>query len=177
MIVVTGTNNIREGEKYEVELVLSHELYSSNNIRNDISLLKTTKDIAFSDLVKPINIRRSNVNSGEVAIASGWGLTSYPGSVPNDLQFIELRTLSNDQCRNKQLMGSAAMIYAGSLCTLTKRGEGMCMGDSGGPLVVGGELVGLVSWGIPCGNGYPDVFTRVSEFTNWVDGKMARYRF
>lgn len=49
------------------------------------------------------------------------------------------------------------------------------MGDSGGPLVVSGELVGLVSWGIPCGQGYPDVFTRVSEFSGWVKEKMAKY--
>lgn len=42
------------------------------------------------------------------------------------------------------------------------------MGDSGGPLVVGNFVVGITSWVIPCALGYPDVYTRVSSFADWI---------
>lgn len=43
-------------------------------------------------------------------------------------------------------------------------------GDSGGPLVADDVLVGLVSFGmLPCGSGYPDVFTRVFYYRKWIN--------
>lgn len=42
------------------------------------------------------------------------------------------------------------------------------MGDGGGPVVVKGELAGVVSWGLPCGRGFPDVHTNVAFFRNWI---------
>lgn len=44
------------------------------------------------------------------------------------------------------------------------------MGDSGGPLVqADGSLIGIVSWGVPCGLGLPDIFTQVSSYKDWID--------
>lgn len=42
------------------------------------------------------------------------------------------------------------------------------MGDSGGPVTSGGKLVGIVSWGMACAGGYPDVNTRVSSYVAWI---------
>ena len=42
------------------------------------------------------------------------------------------------------------------------------MGDSGGPLVVNGLQEGIASWVVPCAVGYPDAFTRVSYFREWI---------
>lgn len=42
------------------------------------------------------------------------------------------------------------------------------MGDSGGPLVVNGRLAGVVSWGIPCAIGLPDVFGRIDFVHQWI---------
>ncbi|CAG4926650.1 unnamed protein product [Colias eurytheme] len=47
-------------------------------------------------------------------------------------------------------------------------GWGYVDGDSGGPLVRNKKLVGLVSWNVPCGRGFPDVYTRLSSYANWI---------
>lgn len=48
-----------------------------------------------------------------------------------------------------------------------------CQGDSGGPLVANKHLVGIVSWGEGCGhNIYPGVYTRVSEYSDWISEKI-----
>jgi hypothetical protein len=61
------------------------------------------------------------------------------------------------------------------LCAgLPQGGKGSCQGDSGGPLLIdsntGPQQLGIVSWGFGCASpGYPGVFTRVSEFANWIE--------
>ena len=79
-----------------------------------------------------------------------------------------MRTLTNEDCKAKHLPGNANAVRDSNICTYTREGEGACMGDSGGPLVVDGEQAGIVSWGIPCGVGYPDAFTRVSFYRDWI---------
>ncbi|CAG9792553.1 unnamed protein product [Diatraea saccharalis] len=48
-------------------------------------------------------------------------------------------------------------------------GWGTTSGDSGGPLVREGRQVGVVSWGVPCAKGKPDVYTKVEAFMRWIE--------
>ena len=47
------------------------------------------------------------------------------------------------------------------------------MGDSGGPLTRNNEVIGTVSWGIPCGTAAPDMFGRISIAAQWMDDQMS----
>jgi len=48
-------------------------------------------------------------------------------------------------------------------------GKGPCSGDEGDPLVVGGQLVGIASWGIGCGDvPYPLIYTNVAAVKSFV---------
>lgn len=54
------------------------------------------------------------------------------------------------------------------LCTYIGFGAGTCFGDSGGVLTVENKLIGVLSWGIPCGVGRPDQFIRVSDHVAFI---------
>lgn len=75
--------------------------------------------------------------------------------------------MPNDECRDGHPV-YGDFIFDSKICTFTQVGQGTCMGDSGGPLVVGNFVVGITSWVIPCALGYPDVYTRVSSFADWI---------
>lgn len=78
------------------------------------------------------------------------------------------QTLTNQDCKSRHTAGNANSVHDSSICTFTRFGQGTCMGDSGGPLISGGQQIGIVSWGIPCGQGRPDVYTRVFSHRNWI---------
>jgi len=57
------------------------------------------------------------------------------------------------------------MICAG----VPEGGKDACQGDSGGPLVVGGQLVGIVSWGLSCAlPDYPGVYSNVYTLKSFI---------
>ena len=168
LTVVTGTNKLNSGgDTYKVASFKYHEDYDAWNIQNDVSILKLASPIKFNEKVQPVKLRQTEMPGDAEATLSGWGRTNYPGNIPNDLQFIKLKTLSVKECQEKQ---TSAPVIESEICTLTKAGEGACHGDSGGPLVdSNGEQIGIVSWGNPCARGKPDVFTRVTSFLKWIE--------
>lgn len=84
------------------------------------------------------------------------------------MKYIELRVIPNDVCIQKHLPQFRDLIQDRILCTFTGYGYGSCNGDSGGVLAIDDKLVGILSWGIPCAIGYPDQFTRISEYLDFI---------
>ncbi|XP_045487398.1 chymotrypsin-2-like [Pieris rapae] len=169
--VVVGTNSLVDGgEKYSVDKIIVHEGYDGGLIFNDISLVKVTKDIVFGDRVKPISLPEFNTNADTELLLTGWGRLSYPGNLPDVLQMINVTALSVDECQS--LFSGINPVFDSQICSLTKAGEGACHGDSGGPLVEDNRVVGIVSWGMPCARGYPDVYTRVFSFLEWIQANI-----
>lgn len=87
---------------------------------------------------------------------------------PEALMCTDTQTLTNEECRFRHHPSTALFIHESSICTFTKVEQGICVGDSGGPLISGGEQIGVVSWGVPCAQGIPDVYARVSSYRDWI---------
>ncbi|XP_044019359.1 serine protease 27-like [Aphidius gifuensis] len=169
--IVAGVTSLKEGGKiYKSDFLQWHESFSMTFIKNDIGLIRLTTDIEYNENVKPIALPTNNFYQVEYSVTLiGWGTTKTWGKVPDKLQHIQLKTVSQLKCKLKHLFARKTTI-----CTLTKRGEGACHGDSGGPLVADNTLIGIVSYGLPCARGIPDVFTRVWSYVDWINETMER---
>ena len=93
-----------------------------------------------------------------------------PGTGAVNLMFLNVQTLTVAACRAAHTPGNAQFVFETSLCAAANSNQGTCMGDSGGPLISGGNVIGLVSWGIACATGFPDTYARVSSFRSWIVG-------
>jgi len=178
-----------------VDKIINHENFMPTLYENDISLLRTDKPFTYTPSLIPICLPDrvmvdapgyDEVNVGREATLTGWGRQWNDGPLAEQLEMVTLPLLDNTECmRWYNASGSRQFIPAQTfLCAGHKKGkEDACSGDSGGPLIVSREdgrsmLWGIVSWGIGCGvAGRPGVYTRVSQFTNWIDDNVKNNSF
>ncbi|XP_053973147.1 chymotrypsin-1-like [Hylaeus volcanicus] len=170
--VHVGINLLSQsGAVYNVESGVAHPNYNDRTISNDVAVIRVNRNIAFNAKVKSIGLASRNVADGSSCVLSGWGTLKAGGSVPNKLQYANLRVESLSKCQ--QAWKGTASVQSTQVCTLTRVGQGACNGDSGGPLVANGQQIGIVSFGRPCGLGSPDVYTKVSSYLNWIRGQQS----
>ncbi|XP_055323201.1 chymotrypsin-2-like [Sitodiplosis mosellana] len=183
--VLGALRRLSGGVIVELDKITPHEKWNPAKIQNDVCLLRTAEEIVFSDTIQPIALPTQDTPQKTEVLLSGWGRTSYPtpsgqSPLPDILQFTKPNTLSVDECK-KRFKGhaAAANIHESILCTINGKNVGACHGDSGGPLVDASNpesktLVGIVSWGVPCGKGYPDAFSRVHYFLDWINDQIEK---
>lgn len=166
--------NEASGVYIQPDRIICHPNYSNRTGANDIALVRTAITMQFNDQMKAIPIESTKkLDPDEKMMLTGWGLTSHPnGKLPNNLQYVHLLYMNSSECRRELLRAGREMakfqIDESHICTKGTKGMGACMGDSGGPLVYEGVLFGVVSWGIPCAKGLPDVYSRVPYFKSFI---------
>ena len=111
---------------------------------------------------------RREPSSGDVAVVTGWGTTSSGGNLPSRLQVVSVPIIDRRKCENAY--SSYGGVTENMICAaLEEGGKDSCQGDSGGPLVVGGQLAGIVSWGVGCADkGHPGVYSNVASLRDFV---------
>uniref|UniRef100_A0A8D2JT19 Kallikrein related peptidase 14 n=1 Tax=Sciurus vulgaris TaxID=55149 RepID=A0A8D2JT19_SCIVU len=170
--VSLGKHNLRRWEATQQVLRVTHQVphpgYRSRTHDNDLMLLRLEKPAQLGRAVRPIPVAQSCASPGTACRVSGWGTTSSPVvRYPTALQCVNINISSDQQCR-KAYSGA---ITSGMVCAgVPQGGKDSCQGDSGGPLVCGGQLQGLVSWGMEhCAKpGYPGVYTNLCKYQNWI---------
>ncbi|XP_019548753.3 chymotrypsin-2-like [Aedes albopictus] len=168
-IVVAGTLLLNAGgERHPSSQIINHPQYSSLTLANDVSVVRVATPFVFTGTIASVALEENFVNTASNAQASGWGQTSNPGSIPNHMQWVNVDIISLEECRSRHNVVNAARVHDTTICSSSPTGIGMCMGDSGGPLSHGGRQQGIVSWGIACAQGFPDVFARVSSHRAWI---------
>lgn len=174
MVILAGTNVLNDlsGELYYVQKIVQHEHFDTKAkyvMKNDISLIQIDEEFEFYNL-KSIQISTEYISSRREAILSGWGISKPPGRVPDKMEYLIVYTISNTEC---QVLNPDVEISNQELCTYISRRENGCVADSGSPLISNGKLIGILSWGKFCSNSGPDVFTRITDFTDWIIKNMS----
>ena len=99
-----------EADRRGVASIIIHPNYDHNEKDYDVSLLTFVSPVTFTTAVGPIclpsiqslvSLNPTNAFPdyvGELAITSGWGLTSNGGQDADTLQEVELAILANSEC-------------------------------------------------------------------------------
>ncbi|XP_049875199.1 chymotrypsin-1-like isoform X2 [Pectinophora gossypiella] len=170
--VIVGTNHWTSGgTKYSVAKFISHPGYSPTTLKHDIALLITALEIKFTEVISPVALGGDFVGGGVLARATGWGRTEL-SHIPTGSVLMELNitSIEGEECKKIFKRDNKTFYPDVQLCLLNSTGHGMCYGDSGSPVVRVDkkEQIGIVSWGLPCAKGIPDVFTRISVHKKWI---------
>ncbi|XP_037002010.1 chymotrypsin-like elastase family member 2A [Artibeus jamaicensis] len=185
--VVLGRHSLSTEESgslaVQVSKLVVHEDWNSNKISkgNDIALLRLASPVALTDKIQLgcLPPAGSILPNNYPCYVTGWGRLQTGGALPDILQQGRLLVVDYATCSSPSWWGSSVktnMVCAG--------GDGVissCNGDSGGPLNCQNangqwEVHGIVSFGSSLGCNYyhkPSVFTRVSNYIDWINSVMA----
>ncbi|XP_070509695.1 CLIP domain-containing serine protease B4-like [Chironomus tepperi] len=174
----------------EIENIIVHEDYNaSSRMRyNDIALIKLKENVTFSSYIKPIClpiddfVRNMNMTGHHVEVA-GFGLTNL-ASRTSSVRKMKLGLKINPQRYCEEIYARYDVVLnSKQICAGGEKGKDTCNGDSGGALMkqINNRgrlsyyaLVGLVSFGpAECGTlDHPAVYTKVSEYVQWIANNM-----
>lgn len=153
-----------------VETFYQHPQFDPLSYDFDISVLKLSAPLSFNSSISPISMANLNqdIPVGTKSIVTGWGYTEENGSLPSQLQEVEISVIDLNECNSMYEM------YGGvtdrMMCATVPGGQkDACQGDSGGPMVANGVLIGLVSHGEGCARPeFPGVYTSIPALRQYI---------
>ncbi|KAK7075018.1 Tryptase gamma [Halocaridina rubra] len=178
--VGVGSTTIDDLEWITTIRYINHPSFDVAQTINDLALVELSESLDFQNRpnVKPICIaEEDDVPYGGLAVASGWGSINQDEiKIPYNLQKVTVDVITVETCEDLWLASNASQSWHHRpetvICTKTP-GMGACFGDSGGPLV--SEIssgcwvqIGIVSWGKDCLHAYPQVYSKLSKYVQWI---------
>ncbi|KAJ8710032.1 hypothetical protein PYW07_009398 [Mythimna separata] len=177
---ITTGNDTPAQAAYVISLFTIHPNYNPNTYDNDISIVTTAINMAFSDRVGPACLpflQTSNSFAGSKVTVVGWGTTFFGGPTSNVPLKADLDVITQTACRS-----TGAQITDRQMCTYTS-GKDSCQDDSGGSLwwtnPSNGLLysVGVISSGSSCASKSPAINTRITPFLDWIRANTQNYNY
>ena len=162
----------------EIDQQIAHERYNPNarDQTFDIALLRLSRDVTFTDYIKPICLP-TNASLPQLLHVAGWGKTEFKSESPVKLK-LSLNLADMSTC-SQRYKNAGVNLGTGQICAGGQRGKDSCRGDSGGPLMsverssdgaYRWTVIGVVSFGpSPCGmQGWPGVYTKIYDYVPWI---------
>ncbi|KAK4871702.1 hypothetical protein RN001_015826 [Aquatica leii] len=166
---------------YDIQDIKVHEQYKPPTHYHDIALLKTVKEVKFTNFIRPACLWSKFEIDHNISVATGWGKTGYLDNQSDKLLKVALNIFENSVCSKAYTTDSLRLpngIISNMLCAgELAGGKDTCQGDSGGPLIVSNPknrcisyIVGITSFGKGCGGAnVPAVYTRISQYLPWIE--------
>lgn len=176
-------------DRYVSEVVI-HENYYAGALFNDVALLILAEPVKFADNIDIICLpEQDEVVIDDSCWASGWGKDVFgkEGQYQVILKRVELPMVPRDRCQDelrKTRLGPRFRLHESFVCAGGIKGRDTCKGDGGSPLIcpIKGrryqyQQVGIVAWGIGCGNETPAAYVNVAKFRHWIDHHLSQHNF
>ncbi|XP_017848862.1 chymotrypsin-2 [Drosophila busckii] len=160
---------------YYADKIYVHCNYDKPLYHNDIALIHLTTDVEYNDYIKKLPLAAlDELQLQEPLNFAGWGAVEEEGSISVPLMQASGSYLDVPACR--RALGNTENVDEGHVCVQLPQGQGMCYSDAGAPLInAQGQLVGIGNWGVPCGRGFPDVYSRVAFYHDWIRSTINGY--
>ncbi|XP_072402182.1 venom protease-like [Diabrotica undecimpunctata] len=172
-------------EDISISKIKMHESFSPTEFTNDIAIItlsKKPKNPLVWPVCLPIEDRmRSSSYIGENGVVAGWGSLYFDGPRSSSLQVADMPILNENSCQ--RVFGQNTVIDNRIICAgWLSGGKDTCQGDSGGPLMFAVKeqkhywyyQIGIISYGFRCAEiGYPGVFTRVTNYLDWIQTNVV----
>ncbi|XP_053953818.1 trypsin-1-like [Anastrepha ludens] len=174
--------NDTEAWDLDIEEVIEHPDYEYPYVYNDIAIVRLRTPFYGNPFHDAPACLWAGPSSTENVTAIGYGDTQFGGVSSPLLMKTNLVTIKNNECQLHYDPDSGSLtdgIIWTQICAKDpEKLRDTCQGDSGGPIIKfvqreGLELmsfvVGVTSFGIGCGTGIPSVYTRISEYIDWIE--------
>nr|ATL73451.1 lens protein 7 [Thermonectus marmoratus] len=150
------------GTVHQAKTIIMHPNYNKNTYDYDYALVQVINPFEYETKVKPVELATENPRPGSRSTVTGWGTLTSGGSIPNQLQSVDVNIISHQNCESNY---GPNKISERMICAANP-GKDSCQGDSGGPLVdpITKKQIGVVSWGYGCADpNYPGVYASVAN--------------
>ena len=145
-----------------------------------VTPVKLNRNANIPDSVNPPPLTVVGLGVNGVNKTDDFFFSSSAFTYPDQLMQATLDPIPVPACKKTY---SSYFVGDHNICTagVTTEKKGPCYGDSGGPLLMTKSVptedvqIGIVSWGDSCEFLYPEVFTRVSFYTKWIDGQICQF--
>ncbi|XP_048509297.1 CLIP domain-containing serine protease HP8-like [Athalia rosae] len=149
---------------------------------NDIALIRLSRQVNFTEYIKPICLPSNASPSLKDPVVVGWGAVGTQHDADVKASFA-LKIIDCEECSEIYKNHSVAIDGDLQICAKGEREKDLCKGSGGAPLMtLDGDsrdgakwtAVGLVSFGTSTCNSetYPTVYTRVSSYVPWILSKI-----
>uniref|UniRef100_A0A2S2QVM9 Phenoloxidase-activating factor 2 n=1 Tax=Sipha flava TaxID=143950 RepID=A0A2S2QVM9_9HEMI len=176
-------------ENIGVSEIVVHQNHNNGSMSDDVALLKLYSEYDKREHVNTICIPADSRTKYDPnsCIVTGWGKNKFGDKYGQSvLKKVELSLVPNDVCQQrlrKTRLGEHFRLHESFICAGGEKGRDVCHGDGGGPLVCAAKedsyngkkyiQVGIVSWGIGCGDeNVPGVYSSVLANSQWINKKV-----
>uniref|UniRef100_A0A182WUH7 Peptidase S1 domain-containing protein n=1 Tax=Anopheles quadriannulatus TaxID=34691 RepID=A0A182WUH7_ANOQN len=186
LVVRLGDRNLihSKDSEYAQEIkirdIIPHPKYNRATSHFDIAILVLQEPARTIFGVIPACLWLEDELPISTLYAAGWGASGFNKKPTNYLVTAVLQPVTNEECIDKLKRQVPRMKLANGISDHQLCAAGIemdtCKGDSGGPLYsklnyanrLVPFLVGVTSYGGPCGFSQPGVYVRVSKFRDWI---------
>jgi len=133
------------------------------------------KIVSYTDYIRPIcfpNEDTTFAKTGDVLYSTGWGDVNFNGPIATLKKKIKTTLVSPQECQRSYTELKIIPTY--HICTLDSESnsEFSCTGDVGAPVMFSHKfqwhIEGILSKGKGCGDKFPGVHTKVSNYLDWI---------